>query len=207
MNDSLSKGERTSQIILEAAYSLFLEQGFHATSMRQIAGRAGMAVSGIYNHFNSKEAIFDRVLLEKHPYRQVLSILQTAPGESIEAFALNAARTMLDEIGRRPEFLKLVFIELSEFKGVHVPLLVQTIYPQFIPLIQRFRERQSELRELSLVVIMQAFIVTFFSYFLAKHLLAPSGVQELEGVTLEQYVDIFLHGIIDPNHARLAENS
>ena len=206
MNDSLSKGERSSQAILEAAYSLFLEQGFHATSMRQIAQRAGMAVGGIYNHFNSKEAIFDRVLLEKHPYRQVLIILQAAPGKSIEDFALNAARAILAEMGRRPDFLKLVFIELSEFKGEHVPLLFQTIYPQFAPLLQRFKEQQQELRDLPLPVIMQVFLGTFFSYFMAKYLVAPSGVQELEGVALDQYIDIFLHGIIDPKNAQPSES-
>jgi AcrR family transcriptional regulator len=205
MNDSLSKGERTSQTILEAAYSLFLEQGFHATSMRQIAQRAGIAVGGIYNHFSSKEAIFDRVLVEKHPYRQVVKILQAAPGETMEAFAINGARTLLAELGRRPDFLKLVFIELSEFKGEHVPILFQMVYPQIAPLIQRFKERQHELRDLPLPVIMQVFLGTFFAYYLAKYLVTPGVLQELEGVALEQYIDIFLHGIIDPTYAQPAE--
>lgn len=199
MSDSHSKGERTSQAIVEAAYSLFLEQGFHATSMRQIAQRAGIAVGGIYNHFDSKEAIFDRVLVEKHPYRQVVKILQAAPGETMEAFALNGARTLLAELGRRPDFLKLIFIELSEFKGEHVPLLFQTVFPQIAPLLQRFKDREHELRDLPLPVIMQVFLGTFFAYYLAKNLVTPGTIQEMEGVELEQYIDIFLHGIIDLN--------
>ena len=36
----ITKGERTRQAILEAAYRLFLEQGFAATSMRRIAEQA-----------------------------------------------------------------------------------------------------------------------------------------------------------------------
>lgn len=67
MSNNLSTGEYTSHAILEAAYSLFLEQGYHATFMRQIARKAGVSLSGIYNHFNCKERIFDRGLFEKHP--------------------------------------------------------------------------------------------------------------------------------------------
>ena len=198
MNDSLSKGERTSQAILEAAYSLFLEQGFHATSMRQIAQRAGLALGGIYNHFDSKEQIFETVLLEKHPYRQVLRILLAAPGESLELFAHNAARTMMAELGKRPDFLKLAFIELSEFKGKHISILFQIIFPEIYPLFQRFKDQESELRELPLQIIFLSFVGTFFSYFMINNLIAPSSDFELEDAALDQFIDIFLHGVINP---------
>ncbi|MGQ9833477.1 MAG: TetR/AcrR family transcriptional regulator, partial [Candidatus Villigracilaceae bacterium] len=75
MNDTpLSKGERTRQAVMEAAYDLFLEQGYAATSMRQIAERAGLALGGIYNHFSGKEAIFGELILDRHPYHQILPI-------------------------------------------------------------------------------------------------------------------------------------
>ena len=54
--DILSKGERTRQAILSAAYSLFLEQGFSATSMRQVAEAAGIGKATIYHHFHNKQA-------------------------------------------------------------------------------------------------------------------------------------------------------
>ena len=101
MDENLSKGERTSQAIIEAAYRLFVDQGYHATSMRQIAQEAGVALGGIYNHFSGKEDIYDQVILYKHPYRRVLQILQNSPGEDVEAFAINAARTMQEELQRK----------------------------------------------------------------------------------------------------------
>ena len=58
--ETLSKGERTRQSILQAAYELFLEQGYAATSMRQIAERAGLALGGIYNHFREQGSHFQR---------------------------------------------------------------------------------------------------------------------------------------------------
>ena len=44
LKENISKGDRTRQAIEEAAYDLFLEQGFSATSMRQIAKHAGIAL-------------------------------------------------------------------------------------------------------------------------------------------------------------------
>ena len=66
-SENLSKGERTRQDILSAAHTLFLEQGYHGTSMRQIAYRAGIALGGIYNHFAGKEGIFTAVFEANHP--------------------------------------------------------------------------------------------------------------------------------------------
>jgi AcrR family transcriptional regulator len=52
-----------------------MEQGYHATSMRQIADRAGLALGGIYNHFKSKDEIFEAIIVDKHPYKKILPII------------------------------------------------------------------------------------------------------------------------------------
>jgi AcrR family transcriptional regulator len=194
----LTKGERTSQAILEAAYSLFVEQGFHATSMRQIAQRAGIALSGIYNHFGSKEQIFDQILLEKHPYHQVLEILQSTSGDTIDAFMLNAAHTIVAELGRHPDFFKLVFIELTEFRGVHAPRLYRTILPQFIPLVERFQSTQSQLRNLPPPTILLSFIGMLFAYYLTSSVISLDSPVIPEPGNMEQFMEIFLHGILKP---------
>jgi len=199
MDENLSKGERTSQSIIEAAYRLFVEQGYHATSMRQIAQGAGVALGGIYNHFSGKEDIYDRVILDKHPYRRVLHILQNAPGEDVEAFAINAARTMQAELQLQPDLLKLALVELIEFKGKHIPFLVQNIFPHFYPLLMRFQSQENKLRDLPRPVILVSFLATFFSYFLAQNVFPPGSSTHDEFGALEQYMDVFLHGVINPN--------
>ncbi|NIL73976.1 MULTISPECIES: TetR/AcrR family transcriptional regulator [unclassified Rhodococcus (in: high G+C Gram-positive bacteria)] len=42
---------------LAAALGAFVEQGYHGTSVRQIAGRAGLSVPGLYHHYPSKQAL------------------------------------------------------------------------------------------------------------------------------------------------------
>ena len=196
MSDSLSKGEQTRQAILDAASSLFIEQGFHGTSMRQIAGRAGITVGGIYNHFEGKEQIFDEVLLQKHPYRRILAILQAMPATNVEDFARNAANAVIAELGSRPEFLNLAFIELSEFRGRHVPTVFQAIFPKILPLAGRLQGMPGELRELPPGAIVLSFAGVFFAYYLADALTASEEMRMGDRVTLEQCLSIFLHGIL-----------
>ena len=79
----LSKGEQTRTGIIEAAYSVFLEKGYHGASMRQIAERANVALGGIYNHFASKEEIFKEVFLAYNPWRKIISQVNSTRGETL----------------------------------------------------------------------------------------------------------------------------
>ena len=47
--------EQTRRRIVEATWQLHNEQGIHATSMPQIAARAGVSVGTVYHHFPSYE--------------------------------------------------------------------------------------------------------------------------------------------------------
>ncbi len=57
-----SKGQRTAARIIDAAELLFAEQGYAATSLRQIAEGAGIREPGIYNHFAGKQELYNAVL-------------------------------------------------------------------------------------------------------------------------------------------------
>jgi TetR/AcrR family transcriptional regulator, cholesterol catabolism regulator len=58
----LKKSDRTREQILHAAAKLFREQGFAATTLRQIAVRAKLKAGSIYYYFSSKNEILDEVL-------------------------------------------------------------------------------------------------------------------------------------------------
>ena len=52
----------TRERILAVATELFTEQGYDATSLRQIADRLGFTKAALYYHFQSKEQIFTALL-------------------------------------------------------------------------------------------------------------------------------------------------
>jgi AcrR family transcriptional regulator len=50
--------EQTRDDLIAAAYRLFTEGGFHATSLDQIAAAAGYTKGAVYSNFDSKEDLF-----------------------------------------------------------------------------------------------------------------------------------------------------
>src|SRR5205809_2810109 len=53
---------RTVAAILDAAERHFLERGYEATKVDEIAADADVAVGSIYNHFGSKEGLYAALL-------------------------------------------------------------------------------------------------------------------------------------------------
>ena len=56
------RSEASVAAVLEAGLALFSTQGYRATSLRQIAERAGLSVGNIYHHFPDKHAIYERLI-------------------------------------------------------------------------------------------------------------------------------------------------
>lgn len=188
-----TKGEKTRQAILGAAYQLFVEQGYRATSMRQIAGRANISLSGIYNHFESKEQIFETVITERHPFRRMLEILQDTTGDTLETYMGNAARSIISELHGRPDALNLILIGATEFQGRQAPGLMQAFLPQALALFERFSGAQGQLRDLPLQSILISFIGVVLTSYLNANLmrLGGSGI-----IDLESQLDILFNGIL-----------
>jgi AcrR family transcriptional regulator len=191
-----TKGERTRQVIMNAAYELFLTQGYAATSMRQVARHAGLALGGIYNHFPGKEAIFSELIIENHPYRQIMPIMLKTPADDPETFVRSAARTMVDELGKRPDFIKLMMIEMVEFNGRNMPRILEHVLPQVLPLIQKFSDDKGLLRKMPPFVFFRAFLGLFFSFYFTELIIAGAPAAQTQQNALEYFVEIFLHGIL-----------
>jgi AcrR family transcriptional regulator len=49
--------ERNRAKIEKAALRMFIRQGYHGTSMREIAGVSGVSLGNIYNYYPTKEAL------------------------------------------------------------------------------------------------------------------------------------------------------
>ena len=52
------------QRILEVAFEMFASTGFHGTHLREICNRAGTNVAAVCYHFQSKEGLYDAVIME-----------------------------------------------------------------------------------------------------------------------------------------------
>lgn len=61
----MSKKKSTYQKLLESASECFSEKGFSATSIREIATRAGISQGAMYTYFKSKEELFIAIVEEE----------------------------------------------------------------------------------------------------------------------------------------------
>jgi AcrR family transcriptional regulator len=195
--ETIKKGEVTRLAIENAAIQLFLEQGYHATSMRQIADHTGLALGGIYNHFSSKEEIFEAIIVDKHPYRKILPLILEVQGETGEEFFGNAFRIIINELGQQPEFMNLMFIEIVEFKGRHGAVMLREIGPKILPVFERVVKTRQDLRVTNPAILMRSFFGMIVSYFVTEMIISNSVIHKLmpKNAT-DVYVDIFLHGIL-----------
>jgi len=195
--EKTTKGEITRLAIEDAALELFMEQGYHATSMRQIADKAGLALGGIYNHFAGKDEIFEGVIIDKHPYRTILPAILAAEGEDLEKFFRNAFHIIITELGERPEFVNLMLIELVEFKGKHGSMMLREILPKILPVFERVIKSRKNLRVKNPALLMRSFIGMVVSYLITQMIISNSVMSKLLPSSSEDaYVDIYLHGIL-----------
>jgi|LGOV01.1.fsa_nt_gb AcrR family transcriptional regulator len=192
----VSKGELTRESILEGAYQLFLQQGYHGTSMRQIAEEAGIALGGIYNHFSGKEEIFTAALEAYHPIHEIIPVIEASEGATIEEYVRNAAMSMMVALERQPGFLNLIFIEIVEFNSKHLTDLVDVTFPKVISIVGPFAESQSKLKDIPLQSIVRSFIGLMFMQYFAEKLIGSQFVDMPMEEAFEQTMQIFLHGIL-----------
>ena len=70
----------TRERILDVALDLFTDQGFDATSLRQIAERLGVTKAALYYHFESKDDILMALHMRLHEFgREALAELGDGP--------------------------------------------------------------------------------------------------------------------------------
>jgi len=197
--ETQTKGETTRLAIEDAAVNLFMEHGYHATSMRQIAERAGLALGGIYNHFSSKEEIFEGIIVDKHPYKKILPLILEAQGDTAEDFLKNAMHIVLAELGREPYYIKLMMIEFVEFNGGHGAAMLKEVAPKVLPVFEQIVKVRKNLRVTNPAMLMRAFFGMVISYFITEMVVSKSVIGNLlPKNSMDVYVDIFLHGILKP---------
>jgi AcrR family transcriptional regulator len=199
VKEKQTKGELTRLVIEDAAIELFMEQGYHATTMRQIAERAELALGGIYNHFSSKEEIFQAIIIDKHPYKKILPLILKVDGEVIEDFLKNAAQVAITELASQPYYMKLMMIEIVEFNGKHGAKMIKEIAPKMLPIFEKMVKSRKNLRVTHPAILMRSFIGLVISYLITETIISNSILQKLMPKNaMDAYVDIYLHGILKP---------
>ena len=187
---------RSRQQIISSAHRLFLEQGFHGTTMRQIAKAAGVALGSLYNHFADKDDLFRAVFEAYNPYPLLLLALENSQGPTAEDLARTAARRLVTQLNARPDLIKLVFIDVVEFQGKHL----QAAWPQVSPGMENFANRlrrdPTSVRSISTDGLLRAFFGLFYTFHMTEMLLGKPLNPESQSTALQELTEVYLFGIL-----------
>lgn len=87
-----SRVDLKRETILEAATTAFRDEGYECASMDRIAERAGASKRTVYNHFGSKEALFEAVVERLFEATEALKRVEWDPDRPLEAQLADFAR-------------------------------------------------------------------------------------------------------------------
>ncbi|MFC4556713.1 forespore capture DNA-binding protein RefZ [Virgibacillus kekensis] len=90
------KKNPTKQKVIDAASSLFFQNGFHGTSVRDIADKATVNVSLISYYFKSKQGLLEHAVTQY--YEAYLKAIETSIAENESASPLDRLKKMVEAI-------------------------------------------------------------------------------------------------------------
>lgn len=194
----VKKRDRTRAAILEAAKRLFIERGYGATSMRDIAhASGGRAPGGIYNHFPTKQAIFQALMEEGNPYPHIVDALRRTEGRTAAEFIGHMLRRVVPFMLENFDFVSLIQIDAREFGGEHLSRLFNSeTLPTVFESILRLKALPG-LKDHDPIVLVRIFASTVIGY-IATRRLAPTPLLDgrSEDAWLDIYLDTLLFGLV-----------
>ncbi len=197
------KSQRSREQILEAALHLFSTQGYRATSVREIAERAGVSTGNVYHHFPDKETIF-RLLLD-----QYWAAIDSPEFAFNRALASGTFPDNLEELGRASRetvsayrrHVALIYVDVVEFEGSHIRKFYTEMAKRFATFMAAHHvaeARDSRLRPgvspLSAVMLAGRF---FLNYFAVEILFGvPNHFGKNTDEVITEIADILRHGML-----------
>jgi AcrR family transcriptional regulator len=201
--------ERKKGRIEDAAKQLFIRQGFHATSMRNIAARAGTSLGNLYNYYPTKEAILGSIISK---YQQVVDDRLRSMFDEIED-PLNPndlkrfARLVKQMVNEHHEFWLLMYIDVLEFENQHFRKMFENLAQK---LRHRFAKPFAELKRSGALhdgvdpaIGFTAAYMQFFNYFIVEKLFGGNlhlGISDEQAIN--SLTGIYSRGILRSTNQR-----
>jgi len=113
--------EKNKLKIERAALYLFTRKGFHGTTVREIAKKAGVSMGKLYIYYDTKEDIF--IDLSNHLARKMEAIRQKELIPLMASLDPDSLRKLAKAIGRvvseNLDYWRLMYIDVVEFRHKH----------------------------------------------------------------------------------------
>ncbi len=204
--------------LLDAALGLFVEKGFAAAHVDEVAARAGVSKGTLFLYFSSKEELFKEVVRRNIAGRIVEwnTQFESFSGSTAEMLRL-AMRQWWQQLGATPAsgIIKLVISEARNFPQIAQFYQHEVIEPGH-ELMRRVLARgiaKGEFRAVNLDYAIYSVIAPLLFLVMWKHSMAPClGGKDLDSALdplsyIDSQVDILLTGLVVGNTKRSPSRS
>lgn len=207
---SHEKIEEKKTGIEDAARELLIKQGFHATSMRDIAKRADISLGNVYNYFETKEAIFESII---NRYLIVIDLklkdILEQIDEPLDPKDMRKLGEMIGEmVDQHQDFWLLMYIDVLEFQNRHFRKMFEGLAERFRRLFEdKFASaiERGDLRSgVDPAIGFTVAYMQFFNYFLVEKLFGGNLHLGLtDDQALNYLTKIFSYGVL--SESKLAQ--
>ena|SRR5579872_3965484 len=182
--------------IVKAAVKTFLENGYAATSMNQVAEEAGVIKATIYSHFADKQQLFKAVIEEvvlKKAGAELALLEDKLPTLSVEEFLDKLAAKVL-RLFQDDEYLRLISVVIGESRRFPeiADLYLRTVVLKAMEMGQRYFKLHPELGIKDPLAAAHISCSSFWSLIMWQKLLGGEKYAPLEGKRVKKLlIEIF----------------
>jgi AcrR family transcriptional regulator len=193
--------ERARKKIEAASLKTFIHQGYHGTSMRDIAKASGYSIGNIYNHYKTKEDIY-LSLIKRFEARMAVkrNEFMAGLGDVFDPAELERlAWSIHDIVFSMPDYWRLMYIDVVEFGNKHFA----GSFHQFAKKVElalgerlRLSTRRGKWSGVDPALAITSIYLQFFNYFLLQKVFnvkEPLGMADREAVS--QVIQMMTSGL------------
>ncbi|HEC13044.1 MAG TPA: TetR/AcrR family transcriptional regulator [Acidiferrobacteraceae bacterium] len=192
--------EARPEEIVEAALALFVEKGFSATRMAEVAKQAGISKGTLYLYFDSKEKIFHAVI--QHFITPMIDEVETLVKNyqgSTEALIKQLVHGWWGSIWNTPlsGIPKLVISEAGNFPDMarfYMENVVKRVRSLLEQIIQTGVQR-GEFRDVDIPTVTRLLMAPIIQINIWAHSLRPYDDPQDGDTYINLHIDLFLQGL------------
>jgi AcrR family transcriptional regulator len=193
--------DQNRERIERAAIRVFTKQGFHGTSVRDLALAAGVSMGNLYNYYPTKDDLFRRVI--ERFESKIEGQRQRALGPLDDLFNPDELRRLAyavkDIVYENPDYWRLMYIDIIEFGNRHFAhtfrSLAKNLQQRLGPQLER-SIKKGRWSGVNPALAFTALYLQFFTYFLVEKLFG--GDQHLgmsDDLAVDQIIKMVTEGL------------
>ena len=193
------QGEQRKKELVQVSLRLFSENGFHATSIRDIAKAAGVTEGLIYHYFQGKKDLLKTIVESSVLDDRLDRYLKTAEQLPLDEVFTRIGSDILESLRKKKEIFRLMLAEARLFEADADYFIPKLIYENNMTRLGGFlkeRMKRGEIREMEPTILARQFTGSLVAFFIFQEILLGKAVTDVPGeVFIENLVDVFLNGI------------